>query len=174
MTKGFARTHKTFTIRLTDWEPESSWTFRAEKSSDDDDAVVAMQTRVVVGEMDYKALRLAHKRGEDVEKIIAKNVSQETVMSSRKAFIAQMSLSWTGPDFTLPEDYEGEDEKTHELAGQVPPCDAEWIGLRDGDEIDEVYRALTDHYAGRTEEEEATFPNEPTPLAGRSRSKTRG
>lgn len=158
---------KTHTHKYADG---SEWVFRAERQDTDEETIQNMTVRTVTGKLKPKDVRKARRDG-TIEELVMNSIEQETVMSVRRATLFVMTVSWSGPEFVVPEDFvKGEEfgapEKDpssgkyvpHPLIGQVCPVTPEWIGARDPIELEEVFEAMEDVWAGRSSEEEDAFP----------------
>lgn len=156
---------KTFTYLYPDG---SAWIFRKEKLDDDDEQIQKMVSETIYEKINPRELRQA-RRENRVEDLVLSKVKTETRMSTKRASLLHMTVSWAGPEFVIPEDYvKGEEFNApetdrkgghvpHPLAGQVAPVAAEWIGVRDADDIEEVYEILDGVWSGREEADQESF-----------------
>lgn len=144
----------TYTYRFPDG---SEWVFRADKLDEDEEVIAGMTTKTIIGNVSAKDLRRAKKRGEDIEELVMRQIDQETLMSVKRATLLHMSVSWTGPEFTIPIGFKDAEGIVH-TGGDTAPITSEWIGARDADENAEVLRALEAVWAGRTPEAQEDFP----------------
>ena len=159
------RSTSTFTLVHPDFAPDSSWTFRTAKYDHDDAKISELTTKTIVGNVDRKAVKRALAEGRDITELVAQAVTQETRMSAKHALLQHMSavepgqaLPWVGEEFRVPENfvYPGE-TAVDPHAGQIPPCEARYIGLHDSDLLDDIVRILNQVWAGRSPEEATSF-----------------
>lgn len=189
----FANTEVVQTVTLThldipQWQPGSFWSFRAEKTDDDEEVMEQMiATWVLREQLSDEEVREAVRTGKDIKPIIASKMVRKQQMSAKRAMLSHMShpaidpdtgtegaIAWGGPDFTLPDDYATRDAKgkvvRHALAGKVPPVTAEWIGKRKlNDETDAVYRILNAVWSGGLDPESFRRDTERVDESGRGR-----
>jgi hypothetical protein len=115
------------------WPKGSFWTMRAQISDEDETAIEELTQNLVLNPVSNAQIAKWQHDGKNVQQEIMRTATVVQTETGRRATLAQLTVEWGGPRFTLPKTYSLErDPETkqpivHELAGQVPPPTPEWI-----------------------------------------------